>query len=402
MKRKLGVIGAGSAGLLTLVHFTTWLDNSWEVYSIHNPAKKILGIGESTNGEFVGLLERGTHFCMHRDLHELDATLKFGSKFTNWREHSWLNPLLDGNIAIHFNNFKLKDFVYKRLAQIWPKQFRLLEGDVKELKNCPHKVAVVMDDGVHDFDYVIDCMGFPTDYEGYAYSDCSPVNRCLIHSVPGETPDRYTDHIATPHGWMFGVPLMNRKTYGYMFNDKITPKEEAQKDMMRILEVPELATQEKEQKEYIFRCYYAKKMIEGRIAKNGNKALFFEPLIANSIFQYIHACRLFYDHIINGMPKDDCNRAFVQSVNEMEDVISYYYQGGTIFDSEFWRYAKQSSKERLSRRPEFDQMMETYRNFKANGVLHQARTYGFSPLTWELVDAQMGYGYLAEPQAEVV
>ncbi|MCE3236794.1 MAG: hypothetical protein K0Q50_2985, partial [Vampirovibrio sp.] len=114
-KRKLGIVGAGSAGLLTLVHLCTWLDEEWEIYSIHNPAKQILGIGESTNGEFVGVLERGTRFCLgsQADLDALGATIKFGSKFMNWREHSWINPLLDGNTAIHFNNFLLKDFVFE-------------------------------------------------------------------------------------------------------------------------------------------------------------------------------------------------------------------------------------------------------------------------------------------------
>lgn len=398
-KRKLAVIGAGSAGLLSLVHFCTWLDEEWEIYSIHNPAKKILGIGESTNGEFVGLLERGTRFCLgnQSDLDALGATIKFGSKFQNWREHSWINPLLDGNTAIHFNNFLLKDFVFERLAKRWSRQFRVIEGDVKGMVNHPDRVTVTIDQEEHDFDFVIDCMGFPSSYEDYTLSDCSPVNRCLIHSIEEYDYEPFTDHIAHANGWMFGVPLKDKKSFGYLFNDQITPKEEAVEDMKRLLEVDQL-----EDKEYIFKCYYTNKLVEGRIFKNGNKALFFEPLVANSMFIYIYTNRCIYDRIMGHVDEDATNAGFRKVVQEMEDIISYYYQGGSIFDSEFWRYATRHTRQRLETRQEFTDIMNTYRTLNNRGVLHTAPIYGFKPLTWEIVDEQMGYGYIAEPSSPAV
>ena len=51
-KRKIAVIGTGSAGLLTVAHLCTWLDDSWQIFSVYDPKKPILGIGESTNGGF--------------------------------------------------------------------------------------------------------------------------------------------------------------------------------------------------------------------------------------------------------------------------------------------------------------------------------------------------------------
>jgi tryptophan 7-halogenase len=392
-KKKLGVIGVGSAGLLSLVHFCTWLDDSWEIYSIHNPAKKILGIGESTNGEFVGLLERGTRFCLgsQADLDALDATHKFGSKFMNWRENSWINPLLDGNIAIHFNNYRFKDFVYDRLEKLWPNQFRVIEGDVKGMTNHRDRVTVTIDDREHDFDFVIDCMGFPSSYDNYVISDCSPVNRCLIHSVTDYEFEPLTDHIAHSHGWMFGVPLKSRKTFGYLFNDKITPKEEAIEDMKRMIEVDQL-----EDKEYVFNCYYSRTLVDGRICKNGNKALFFEPLVANSIFIYIYGIRCIYDYMMGLVDQPTTNAAFVKAVQEMEDVISYYYHGGSTFQSEFWDFATQHTRQRLEKRQEFKDIMNTYKTLKNRGILHTAPTYGLKPLTWEIVDEQMGFGYVDE------
>ena len=88
MQRKIAVIGTGSAGLLTAAHLCTWLGDGWQVCCVYNPKKPILGIGESTNGGVISVLERATNFSLAypEDLAALDATIKYGSKFTNWRK----------------------------------------------------------------------------------------------------------------------------------------------------------------------------------------------------------------------------------------------------------------------------------------------------------------------------
>lgn len=398
MKKRVAVIGVGSAGVLSLSHLCTWLDNSWEIVSIYNPDKPILGIGESTNGGFVSILERAHHFFLgnQEDMKALDATLKFGSKFVNWRPHSWINPLLDGNSAVHFNNYLFQKFAFERLQRLWPAKFRVLEGDVTEVLNREDRVTVRVNDTEHDFDYVLDCMGFPSDFSNYLVSDCSPVNRCEIVNVPaGEfTYEPYTDHIAHENGWMFGVPLQSRKTYGYMYNDQITSREQAQMDVMKLLGVKEV-----DNKEYRFRCYYSNQLISGRVCKNGNKALFFEPIIANSIFMYIYTARLFYDFITGATSRDDCNTGFMASSNEVTDVISYYYQGGSIFDTDFWKFAQPAARQRLAGRKRFQDTMRIYANFKSRGILNHAPTYTYVPLNWEYIDTKLGYNYIEpEPQ----
>jgi hypothetical protein len=401
MKRKLAVIGAGSAGLLSAMHFTTWLDESWQVAAIHNPKKKILGIGESTNGGFVALLEKATNFSLAHpeDLAALDATIKYGSKFKNWRNESWINPLLSGNIAIHFNNRRFKDFVFERLEKIWPKQFSVLEGDVREIQNFSDHARVVTDQGAHDFDYVIDCMGTPASLEGYTLSDCTLMDRCRVHTVYDYEYEPFTDHIATRDGWMFGVPLKGYKSYGYLYSQAFTETSAAEEEMMRLLGAPKLEAGNYDA-HYSFRCYYANELISGRICKNGNKALFFEPLLANSMFLYIYALRLMYDHIVGGQDRARSNARFVKGVQEMEDVISYYYKGGSTFQTDYWKAAAEQASARLARRSEFGDYMRTLGDFKKKGVPFSGPTYGFSPHTWQIVDAQMGYGYLDDKPGE--
>ena len=159
---------------------------------MYDPRKPILGIGESTNGGVISVLERATNFSLANpeDLAALDATIKYGSKFTNWRKHGWVNPLLSGNIAIHFNNRRLKDFVVERLTALWPRQFSVLEADVQEIQNYADHVTLRTDQGLRDFDYVVDCTGTPANFDGYTMSDCTLMDRCRIHVVRTTTTSR--------------------------------------------------------------------------------------------------------------------------------------------------------------------------------------------------------------------
>jgi len=392
MQKKIAVIGSGSAGLLTAAHLCTWLDESWRVYSVYNPGKPILGIGESTNGGFISVLERATNFSLAypEDLAALDATVKYGSKFTNWRKQAWKNPLLSGNIAIHFNNRRLKDFVFERLTALWPRQFEVLEADVQEIRNYADHVTLRTDQGLHDFDYVVDCMGTPGSFDGYTMSDCTLMDRCVIHSVKDYDFEPFTDHIATRDGWMFGVPLKGHKTYGYIYSQALTAAGAAEDEMKRLLGAKTLEAGAYSA-QYDFRCYYANEIISGRVCKNGNRAVFFEPLLANSMFLYIYAARLIYDCVAGGQTSAHCNGLFVKAAQEMEDIISYYYQGGSTFETEVWRAAAEGARARLQRRTQFGEYLGKLRGLKSRGIMHAAPAYGFSPQTWQIVDEQMGY-----------
>jgi hypothetical protein len=400
MQRKIAVLGTGSAGLLTAAHLCTWLDDSWQVWCVYNPTKPILGIGESTNGGVVTVLERATNFSLANpdDLAALDATIKYGSKFTNWRKQSWVNPLLSGNIAVHFNNRRLKDFVVERMSAIWPRQFKVLEADVQQIQNYADHVTVGTDQGPHDFDYVVDCMGTPARFDSYTMSDCTLMDRCRIHTVKDYQYEPFTDHIATRDGWMFGVPLSGHKTYGYIYSQAYTQPAAAEEEMKRLLGARTLEAGTYNS-EYAFRCYYANEIVSGRVCKNGNRALFFEPLLANSMFIYVYVARLIYDYVAGGQPSSQCNELFGRAVKEMEDVISYYYRGGSTFDTEVWRATVDRANTRLQRRTQFSDYLAKLREMKSRGVMYAAPPYAFSPQTWQIVDDQLGY-HSFDPPAE--
>jgi tryptophan halogenase len=396
-KKRLGVIGVGTAGIASISHIIPWLGNVWDVVSIYDPSTPILGIGESTNPNFISTLENGTGFNLTTDLDQIDGTLKFGTKYINWREYDWVNPLFGAGHALHFNNFKLKEFAFERFKKLWPEKFKVLEGKVTDVTNEFQCVHVIVDNTVEKFDYVIDCRGFPSDYTSYNISDCSPLNRCFVYSMPPYMADQFlcTEHIATKHGWTFGIPLTTRHTYGYLFNDSISTEEQVLDDMSTMF----LTNVTKDDlKEYKFKSYYTKKVLDKRILKNGNRALFFEPLSASSIFCYIEIAELFLHHLNKQEKYNEMfvNTEFTKLAKSLEDMLSFLYHGGTNFDTEFWKYAKDKANVRLNNSKEFANTITEYKQMHKNGTSLTGRSWFFTPHNLRVIDEKMNYNYFKE------
>lgn len=390
MKRRIAVVGVGSAGILSLCYMLSNLSNEWDVVSVYDPSVPILGIGESTNPSFIRMLEMGARFSVSEDTESLESTLKFGTKFIGWREHEWLNPLIGGGIAVHFNNFKLKEFAFSRFPTLWPEKFKVIEGNVDSVTNSDENVTLSIN-GVNEvFDFIIDCRGFPENYDDYHISSCSLLNRCLVHSFEKFDPIQYTEHIATKNGWMFGIPLTSRKTYGYLFNDTITSLDDAKSDMAEHLKI---SVNELSLKEYKFQPYYAKKLVDKRITKNGNRALFYEPISATSINQYHSTCQIIFNYITGQMNEADANATFVYESNTTEDIINYYYHGGTNYDSEFWLQASENAKDNLTDNSRFKFILEYNQRATELGLPYNGKGHLFSQYNLVLIDEAFGYNY---------
>ena len=388
--KKLGIIGVGSAGIISLNHFCACLDNSWEIVSIHDPNIKILGIGESTNPFFVKLLKSGVDFTSLEDLDNLDGTLKYGTKFIDWRKNEWLSPLIGNGVGIHFDTNKLKDFVLPKLKEKWGKKFSIIEGTLTNIiQNEVCAVAKIGDED-HTFDYIIDCRGFPTDFSDYNLSDCSLLNHCLVHDHKTFNPVEATEHRATKNGWMFGVPLQSRCGYGYLYNDEITSKVDAIADMSELLKVP---VNELTIREYSFKPYYAKKILDNRILKNGNRALFFEPISATSIYMYIQICKSFSKFLLGNYKATDVNHSIYDILESLETVIRYHYHGGSNYNTKFWRKAKSAATEQLKNDSKFYKHVTMYRDLVKKQTPYSGPQMLFDAVSWHKLDKDFEYNY---------
>lgn len=389
---KIAVIGVGTGGLISLSHFCGWSPSDWEIYSIHDPNTKILGIGESTTPAIPECLFYGTDFKISQDASELDATIKHYVKYVNWRRNDIDSLINTGLHAMHFNNFKLKDFVFKRLRQIWGNKFKVIEGNVNSMVNGDSGVWTIVNGQQHIFDYVIDCRGFPKDYSEYELSAHIPVNHCLVNMIPEKGEWDFTYHTATKNGWMFGIPLTTRQGWGYLFNDTITTIDDAVDD---IAEIFKTSPDKLDLREFTFKNYYSKKILNNRIIKNGNAAMFFEPLEALSGFYYDRVNRYFYDYIVGDVSEDEVNEYFLDFALHIEVFISYIYHGGSIYNTPFWEITKQDTTSFLKSSSIFANIVEDLRSISQVNKNFGGFIAPFAPHSWFKFDKNFGYNYFS-------
>lgn len=391
--KNIAVIGQGSAGILALGHFLTWLPLNWKVTSIHDPNKPILGIGESTNPSFLETLQLSTNFSIPHDLDKLDGTLKFGTEYKGWRGNDFVNPLLgSAPVAVHINTFKLKEYAVPRFKKIWGDKFEEILGSVDSFYNENDMAVVIVDGKEHTFDFVIDCSGFPEDYSEYNLIDNALLNSALVHNKEPITKDGfdklYTGHIATKDGWMFEVPLISRTSYGYMFNTNITDIDTAKKNFSEIINVPE---DELQDISFSFNRFYAKKIVNNKILKNGNRAIFFEPLFANSLFLYGQINRMLFDYIMGNGDEDVHNSGFTNMAKDFDNIISFHYMGGSTFDTDFWRFAQEVSTNKVNNVENFDEIKKESKRLRENKITQLFPLWVFSSAFLEKIDRNFEY-----------
>lgn len=388
----IAIIGAGSAGILSACQMAAYLPRSWKVTLIHDPSIPSLGIGESTNPNFCDMLEKGADFVILDNLKELDGTYKFGTKFIKWREEEYLNHLIGGSFAIHFDTHKLQEFIVPRLKNKWGNKFEEVRGRLSSLVNKETHVEAVVNDKIYNFDFVVDCRGFPTDYTDYVLSDL-PLNGCLVHNIPTPGDWGYTGHRATKNGWMFEIPLTTRQSYGYLYSDSITSKEDAKEDFSKEIGVP---VSELDNIEYKFKPYYAKTIFDGRICKNGNAAIFFEPMSANSLWIYFNITTTLLHYILGRIPSVELvNDLYLNNAKAVEELLCYFYKGGSTHDTDFWKHVSKLSNQKLNNSSHLKRTLDNYYVSKHSGASVASMDFNwvFSMEVLHRVDNFLGYKY---------
>jgi hypothetical protein len=314
---KIAVLGSGTVGVMSVCHFLKYLPEA-EITCIYNPDKNILGIGESSNVQLPHLLWHSVNFNVFINSKELSSTVKLGVLYKNWRKKEFISPILPTNYAMHFDNFALSEKIFGRAKKIYEKRFKILNKDIKEIKQNDKEVTILFNKGKKTYDYVIDCRGYPEDYFNYHMITSLPLNRCFVNMIPEPGNFSYTYHYAHKNGWMFGIPLTHRQGWGYLFNDKITSEQEAINDINEIFK----SNKKKEDlRDFKFKPYRAKKFLEGRIIKNGNRAIFYEPMEALSGVFYDGLNRAFYDYINKQINQETVNEILDIKLNNMKTLF---------------------------------------------------------------------------------
>jgi hypothetical protein len=327
--KKIAVIGRGTAGVLAVAHFWRWAkDCEVELYFDTNIKPQPVGEGSTL------VMPKSLAFDLgftYEDLHNIDGTFKYGIKKQNWANGgTFMHQFVPPSVSYHFNAGKLQDYIINILKD----QVKIIDKNV-----TPEDI---------DADFVMDCSGKPQDYSEFNMSEFIPVNSVHVTQCYWDYPRfQYTLTIARPYGWVFGIPLQNRCSIGYLYNNTINTLEEVKADVEEIFKEYNLTPSE-HTNTFSFKNYSRKANFTKRVAYNGNSSFFLEPIEATSIATMDAVNRRAFDVWFNGKQLAEANIEYRTLLAEVENVIMLHYFAGSIFKTPFWEYAASRGRRNMA------------------------------------------------------
>lgn len=330
--KRMAIVGRGTAGALTAAAYSNeTLDFEIDWYFDSNV--KPQAVGEGANLHLPNLLKYAVNFD-HYMLDQIDGSFKASIYKTGWGDgHAFHHTFPPPNISYHFNANKMQDF----LQSLVEKKSHVHIYD----KNVTHDMI--------DADYIIDCSGKPSNYDDYHMSEHIPVNSVYVTQCYwNHIQFQYSLTLARPYGWVFGIPLQNRCSIGYLYNKDINTLDEIKEDVKHIFKEYNLEPSDTTN-QFNFKNYYRKQNFTDRVSYNGNASFFLEPLEATSIGFMDEIIKWFYLIHDKKLSLDDANYNYQSHIQNIENVIMLHYAAGSKFESEFWRYAKPKGEKALER-----------------------------------------------------
>lgn len=360
--KKLAIIGKGTAGMLALSHFHR---ENLEIELYYDPSISSQAVGEGSTLIFPNMLRDNLNF-RHSDLSELDGTFKEGVFKSGWGNgKEFMHHFIPPTVAYHFNALKLQDFILKRLKH----KIKIIEKNI-----TPEDI---------DSDFVFSCSGKPNDFEKFTMSDYITVNSVYVNQCYWEYPKfQHTLAIARPYGWVFGIPLKNRCSIGYLYNKDINSLSEIMEDCKEVFEEFGLNSSTSSNS-FSFNSYYRKENFVDRVCYGGNDSFFLEPMEASSIDMMNVTQRLAYDCWINNFPIEKCNEKYTEIIQEIESMIMFHYFAGSKYDTKFWQYSMQKAENNMknnviSNKKFLDVYLKSTNNFIRNDESNFANWYATS------------------------
>jgi hypothetical protein len=326
--KKIAIIGKGTAGVLALTHFTKYCPQC-EISLYFDENIKPQPVGEGSTLIFPKILYTNIGF-VHSDLNKIDGYFKSGIKKTGWAGNgNYIHNFTGDTVAYHFNASKLQSYIIEKLKD----KIKLVEGNIKH-ENI-------------DADFILDSSGKPSNYDDFYVSDYICVNSVHVNQCYWDYP-RFTETLtlARPYGWVFGIPLQNRCSIGYLYNNTINTLEEVKEDIKNVFKEYNLVPSDTINS-FSFKNYYKKEIIKDRVVYNGNAGFFLEPIEATSIATMEYINRTAFSHWFENKDKKTLNEYFLQNIRNIENMIMLHYYAGSKFNTPFWTYAKKRGKDNI-------------------------------------------------------
>lgn len=314
-------------------HYIAPIDGSWTHNSVPDPLFS-WGVDHLESKELPTITKCG--YWIH---HQLSNCNKFDNSFPDPRHALHVDAHLVGQyfkkICLRKDNISYIDNIVKNV------NLNSITGNIESIDlNNGEKVQG---------DFFIDCSGFhrvlinKLNAKWISFQNNLPLNSAIpfwLDFEKDEVPDLYTTAWAQKNGWMWQIPLMDRKGAGYVFCDAYTTADKAQE------EIETLLGKKIEVRKHI-------KFDAGRLnepwIKNclaiGLSSAFLEPLEATAIHSAILQAQIFANEFLKVTLEDTLNDAsrkihnkrVVRFYDDIKEFLIMHYMGGRN-DSEFWKY----------------------------------------------------------------
>jgi len=333
---RIAVIGAGKSGCISAIsakYLSEIVSKDVEIQIYHDPSINIKNDSIGSCYETVKLL-----FKFHqgelsfKDLDDnLDVTLKTGILYKDWGKGGFNFHGDDGGTLIHFIPKKFSDYILSN------KEFTVIEKNIYD----PESEV--------DADVIIDCRGRD---ETIKYQNIiNPINSSMSACKDTEDIKDWSDHIARPHGWILAIPNKKSIYYEYFYNKKMSSKEDVISDFTEFLGI--------QPKKYKYvNNYLADGIFVGeRTIINGSRYCSLEPLEAMSLQIYQHVTFKGLKHFFGSLTKEEVNKKMFSKMMKWESMLLWCYHSGSIYDTNFWNYAKNLDY-RESIKPRFFELLD--------------------------------------------
>jgi hypothetical protein len=146
--------------------------------------------------------------------------------------------------------------------------------------------------------------------------------------------------------------------------------------------------------EYKFQSFYTTKLLDGRVLKNGNRAIFFEPISATSLFMYDQSNRIFLSYLNNTIDTlENVNKEFVGIASALRELICWFYHGGSTYDTEFWRQTKAKTTPVVENSKMIKILKRSYSEWIEKDSPMYAEKFFFEPHLMLELDKNFQYNY---------
>jgi tryptophan 7-halogenase len=306
-----------------LNHFSYYTNSKeLEIVCYYDSNIKEQTVGEGTTVDVPETLYNQHKLEFHDIFEKLNGHFKTGIYYKGWGKQNYMHTFPMPNVSIHFNAVKLQNL----LQELNKDRVKFID------KNVEHKDI--------DADFILDCSGKPKTNEAFNKAKYIPVNSVVVAQCQWEVPKfYYTICEAYKNGWIFGIPLQDRISFGYLYNENLNDKNFIEQELKEYIDGFNLKVN---QVNYLsFGNYYRKVNYFKRGAFNGNASFFLEPMEATSIATIDDINRNVYDLLFEINTLKNINKKYNEWFKQVQDVITLHYLAGSKYDTDFWKFAKE-------------------------------------------------------------